>query len=340
MHDPSLAGTPKEARWSCLEPRRDVEPNLAKRLLQCAFPGCSIAELEPLNGGYRNANFKVRLDASAPSSVVLRIYEHDAALCRKEVDLMRLVAGTVPVADVLYANTGTHRDLPPFAILKFVEGMTLRELKRLGESKAVAEAAFASGRVLADLGKFSFPKTGWLSAGMEVTTPLLEGDDPVPRFVDLCLASPHVQRRLRADVRSRLHDLVWSWAARLRELDSQTSLVHCDFGMRNLLVREEQGKWRVAALLDWEFAVSGSPLIDVAHFLRYELRGSPLLEPHFSRGFLEAGGVLPSDWRQLCRVIDVSALVDTLVRAELPSDVEREIIELIHATIEDRDPCM
>jgi len=338
MDDPTLAGTPREARWSRLEPRRQLEPALAQRMMLCAFPGCRMATLEPLGGGYRNANFKVSLDPSGLPEVVLRIYEHDASLCRKEVDLMSLVAGTVPVPEVLYANTARDGDLPPFAILKFVEGMTLRELKRTRDRKAIAEAAFASGALLAELGKFTFSKAGWLSAGLKVTAPLLEGDDPLPRFVDLCLASPHVQRRLRPDLRLQAHELFWSWASRLRELDSETALVHCDFGMRNLLVYQHEGKWKVAALLDWEFAVSGSPLIDVAHFLRYELRGSPLLEPHFSRGFLEAGGVLPLDWRQLCRVIDLSALVDTLVRAELPSDVEREIAELIDATVESRDP--
>lgn len=338
MDEPMLAGTPKEARWSRLAPRRHLDPDLAQSLLQCAFSGCSIAAMEPLSGGYRNANFRVRLNPPALPEMVLRVYEHDASLCRKEVDLMRLVGSTVPVPEVLYANTEANTDLPAFAILRFVEGVTLRELKRTGDRKAVAEAAFASGKLLAGLGKYTFSKAGWLSAGLEVTAPLLEGDDALPRFVDLCLGSPHTQRRLPPDLRSQLHDLLWSWAPRLRELDTEASLVHCDFGMRNLLVREEEGKWNVAALLDWEFAVSGSPLIDVAHFLRYELRGSPLLEPHFSLGFREAGGVLPQDWRPRCRVIDLSALVDTLVRAELPGDVEREIVELIHATLKDRDP--
>ena len=34
------------------------------------------------------------------------------------------------------------------------------------------------------------------------------------------------------------------------------------------------GRWAVAAVLDWEFAVSGSPLADVGHFLRYERKGT------------------------------------------------------------------
>lgn len=114
--------------------------------------------------------------------------------------------------------------------------------------------------------------------------------------------------------------------------------MHCDFGMRNLLVRPEQGKWKVVALLDWEFAVAGSPVIDVGHFLRYELSDRPLLEQHFSRSFRNAGGKLPDDWRQLSRIVDLSALLETFTRAQLPEKVETEIAELIHATAEDLGP--
>ena len=47
-------------------------------------------------------------------------------------------------------------------------------------------------------------------------------------------------------------------------------------------------------MLDWEFAIAGSQLIDVGHFLRYETISAPRLEPHFSNGYLHAGGRLPS----------------------------------------------
>jgi Ser/Thr protein kinase RdoA (MazF antagonist) len=337
MEEAPQTAIPREARWSRLEPRRTLDPDLGRKMLACAFPSTGVRVSEPLSGGYRNANFKVHLDSPSLPVVVLRIYEHDASLCRKEVDLMRLVAKKVSVPEVLFANF-TNTDLPPFAILTFIDGISLRELKRAGNGDAIAQATQSSGALLAAVGGFTFSKSGWLSAGLSVTAPLLEGSEPLPRFVDLCLESPHLQRRVAPEVRSRVHELVWSWAPRLRELDCEKSLVHCDFGLRNLLVREERGRWGVAALLDWEFAVSGSPLIDVAHFLRYEVKERPLLEPHFSRGFQEAGGVLPLDWRQLSRIIDLSALVDTLVRAELPADVEKEIVELIHATVEERDP--
>lgn len=337
MTDSELAGTPPEARWNRSAPRQSLNPELAERMLRLAFPGCRIGSMTPLAGGYRNANFKVEL-ASPHLAAVLRLYEHAPSLCQKETDLISLVAGKLPVPEVLFAAPVPTGDMPAFAIFKFVEGITLRALKQRGDKEAVAQAACSSGQILAALGEFRFAKPGWLSAGLEVTAPLLEGANPLPRFVDLCLDSANLQRRIRPETRSQIHSLAWSWAARLSDLDEKASLVHCDFGMRNLLVRPEQGKWKVVALLDWEFAVAGSPLTDVGHFLRYELGDRPLLEPHFSRGFREAGGKLPPDWRQLARIIDLSALVETFTRAELPENVETEIAELICATAEDRDP--
>lgn len=305
-------------------------------MLRQAIPDCRIASVTRLSGGYRNANFKVKLD-SPHLTTVLRVYEHAPSLCQKEVDLIRLVGASVPVPEILFAAPTATPDMPAFAVFKFVEGITLRDLKQTGDKEAVAQAASSSGQILAELGKFHFSRAGWLSASLAVTASLMEGADPLPRFVDLCLNSANLQRRIRPEVRSRIHDLVWSWAARLFDLDQETSLVHCDFGMRNLLVRQERGTWKVAALLDWEFAVAGSPLIDLGHFLRYELSDLPLLEPHFSRSFRNSGGKLPHGWRQLSRIVDLSALLETFTRAQLPENVETEIAELIRFTAEDSD---
>jgi len=113
----------------------------------------------------------------------------------------------------------------------------------------------------------------------------LEGAHPLPRFVDLCLASTNLQWRMQADLRDRTHALVWSWAPQLAHLDDAAYLVHGDFGKRNLLVRSIAGQWIVAAVLDWEFAVSGSPLADLGHFLRYEPASRPRRAPFLGRLF-------------------------------------------------------
>jgi aminoglycoside phosphotransferase (APT) family kinase protein len=332
-----LPGVPQEARWIRLEPRRALAPEMVGRMVGAAFPGRHVAEIQPLGGGLRNANFKLRLDGQV-EPVVLRVYEHDASLCRKELDLLRLAGGSVPVPEVIHAEPHGWEDLPPFTLARYVEGIGLRDLRRSGDTGAVAEAAYSAGETLAAIGRFSFDRPGWLGPGPAVTAPLLEGKDPTPRFVDLCLASIDAGRRVPSGVRDRASALVWRWAPELACLEKEARLVHGDFNAGNLLVRCLAGRWSVVAVLDWEFAVSGSPLGDAGNFLRYERAAHPLAEPHFSAGYEHAGGALPRDWRRLARVLDLAAICESLTHDQLPDTAVAELVETIRAIVEDRDP--
>ena len=78
-----------------------------------------------------------------------------------------------------------------------------------GDTGAIAMAAYSAGEALAAIGRATFPKPGWLAPGPAVTAPLLEGANPVPRFVELCLESVNLQRRMPADLRDGCRALVW-----------------------------------------------------------------------------------------------------------------------------------
>ncbi len=149
--------------------------------------------------------------------------------------------------------------------------------------------------------------------------------------MDLCLASGNLQRRLPPRICEGVHDAA---QPELAHLDEQANLTHGDFGKRNVLVREVGGQWEVAAILDWEFAVSGTPLVDLANFLRYERASRPVVEPFFSDGYVEAGGVLPEDWRRLARLIDLVALCELLSRDAVADDIAMEIAGLVCATVD------
>jgi aminoglycoside phosphotransferase (APT) family kinase protein len=339
MMDLMVPGAPAEARWVRAAPRLDWPLAVVERMVRTAFPRHRVLECRPLSNGLRNANLLLTLDSVA-EPLVLRIYQHDPSLCQKEVDLMRLVRPTVPVPEVIHASPRGWEELPPFALLQFVEGISLLDLKRRGDLEAFAQAAFSAGETLAAIGRFRFPKAGWLGPGPAVTAPLLEGADPLPRFVDLCLAAPNLERRVPAELRDRIHKLVWPWAARLASLDADPRLVHGDFNRRNLVARQVAGRWAVVAVLDWEFAIASSPLADIENFLRYELDAHPLAEPHFSTGFTQAGGALPEDWRRVGRLVGLTATCESLTHDDLPEDIATELVELVRATVENREPRM
>lgn len=305
------------------------------------FPKRRVTSVKPLAGGLINTNLKIDFSSGAPA-VVFRIYRDGAAVCSKEVGLLKLVGGAVPVPRILHARPEGIGPLGAFAVLDYVEGITFQQLTRTGNVAAINQAADSVGATLASIGRFRFPKPGRLqtneSGDLEVGDAYTHTPDPISEILEQFLAHSILITRLNARVIDDLRNFARRWAPFMPNIQDERQLVHSDFGNRNILVREEQGRWAVAAVLDWEFAFSGSPLLDVGHFLRYERRNIPLREPSFSRAFVRFGGKLPDNWRQIARVIDLTGLVQCLTHKDLPDDVEAEIIELINATLEDRDP--
>ncbi|MGO8991750.1 MAG: phosphotransferase family protein, partial [Polyangiaceae bacterium] len=137
------------------------------------MPGRRLEDAEPLMDGLRNANFKLTL-GGCEEAFVLRIYEHDPSLCDKEADLRRLVGAKVPVPEAIHVEPRGLADLPPFAISRFVDGLTFRDLSRTRDQAAIGEAARSIGETLAAIGSFQFPRPGWLAPGPTVGPPLLE----------------------------------------------------------------------------------------------------------------------------------------------------------------------
>jgi aminoglycoside phosphotransferase (APT) family kinase protein len=310
--------------------KRKVNFEHIKRLVATAFPNRKVVRTELLPGGLINTNLKIYFESDF-NPVVLRLYRDGAAACDKEIAVHNLIRRHVPVPEILHAES-----TQAFAFVEYIEGITFQQLKRTNNLKAIQQASASIGKTLAAIGRFRFPAPGALMASetsLVVGKRFIEGPDPIPRILDRFLASNTFQRRAGAKLVDRLHNFVWSYASILPSLETDCSLVHNDFGNRNILVREENGVWAVAAILDWEMAFSGSPLLDVGNFLRYELDATPLREPYFSHAFVEHGGHLPDNWKSVVKLIDLTGLVECLTHDELPSDVEAELFALIDAML-------
>jgi aminoglycoside phosphotransferase (APT) family kinase protein len=91
-------------------------------------------------------------------------------------------------------------------------------------------------------------------------------------------------------------------------------LVHSDYNGKNLLAVCRGGRWLISAVLDWEFAFSGSPLTDVGNMLRFRDRYPPGFTDGFLAGYQDAGGQLPPRWREISEALDLYALADFLTR--------------------------
>ena len=60
-------------------------------------------------------------------------------------------------------------------------------------------------------------------------------------------------------------DMVSSWLTRHAPLSMQVGIIHGDFHFSNVLMRRDKGE--LVAIVDWELATIGDPLLDLAHLL-------------------------------------------------------------------------
>lgn len=299
----------------------DVPFERISRTCESLTPRRRVMSAARLSGGLSNSSFKIHFE-SFDEPVVLRIYERDPGACRKELDLLCALGQTIPVPEVVHAAPEGVGDERPFIFLKYVEGITFRQLKATGDRRAIQEASYAVGATLAEIGKHSFTHPSHLG----------EGAHTMPEIIDGYIASPKLIARTGEALADKVRSLVTRRASRLESVMNERRLVHGDFRKQNILVRPDGNAWTVAAILDWECAFTGSPLFDVALFLRYERPEQPVAEPCFSRGFIDGGGRLCDDWKDLIRVVDLESLCRSLTAEYLPHDVEREIVDLVAAT--------
>jgi aminoglycoside phosphotransferase (APT) family kinase protein len=327
---PRLHIRDEKSGWKVAGPPPPLSVATAESLLAGWRGRRGVEDVRPLDGGLMNRNYRIRL-AGSRDAFVLRFFDRDPAACVKEAAVLALVRDNVPVADVVHVEANGAEGFPPYLVLEFIDGISLRELKRRGDLDALGEAALDAGQVLARLTRHRFDRSGLLTPALAIDSSTFDGVT-IFGLVDHFAQAPAFQRRVDTDLRRRVD--VWARASQTLFGDlSAPSLVHGDFNSANILVREEGGHWSVAAILDWEFAFAGSFFCDVGNLLRYERADRPRFEPHFSRGCVDGGLSLPDDWHQRARFADLTALCELLARDDLPDPVVDEVRDLISATV-------
>ena len=184
---------------------------------------------------------------AVPPPGALLATAHD--LQREHRFLAALEGSEVPVPRVLAFCPDADVAGRPFLITERVEGRCLLVDPAQGvDAAAVADAALD---VLVALHRLDVSRLG----------------EPLP-------TGSHLERQIRrwqtqleaTPTAARLGDLtpIVTWLLANRPAHEDRTIVHGDFGLHNLLV----GRDRVTAVLDWELATVGDPLVDLTGFLK------------------------------------------------------------------------
>jgi len=278
--------------------------------------GRPVAHVAVLTGGYSNET--LALTAADGTRFALRRFT-GTGTCAVEVALLRRVEGLVPVAPVVAADPDGALSGAPALLSVLVPGRDLGAVLPALDAGAAGACGRDVGAALARLGSVEFARPGFFGGGSSSGGDLVPGPpgvDPTSSldvFVERCLSgSAPARAALGAAGVDGLRRLAARLTPEVGRLAGARRLVHADLNPKNLLVDEVDGRWRLAAVLDWEFAFSSSPLFDVGNLLRRP-RGAAF-EAGFLAGFTDAGGDLPPDWRALSTGLDLFSVADLLTR--------------------------
>jgi len=219
-------------------------------------PGATGAfELSPISGGQSNPTFRARFGAHAyvvrkqPDGVLLP----SAHAVDREYRIMTALAGTdVPVPRT-YAYCADRSVIgTPFFVMEYVPGRTfwdpaLPELGRAGRSALWDDA----NRVIAALHRVDYAALGLADFGR----PGNYFERQIARWT----------RQYRASETGRIEsmDRLMEWLPHAVPSGDETTIVHGDFRLDNLLVHPREP--RVVAVLDWELSTLGHPLADLSY---------------------------------------------------------------------------
>jgi aminoglycoside phosphotransferase (APT) family kinase protein len=288
----------------------DLDERVLAWLADRALPGRRIAGARRLTGGYSNDNVLIR--TGTDERYVLRRYLR-ANTCAVEVALAARLTGVVPVAEVVAADALGSEAGEPVLLSRFVPGTLVGDqLPRLTAAEA-GTLGHAAGAALAAIGTITFSRPGFFdSAELVPGPPGMQPTAGLSAFVDRCLRDGNANHALSAAELDGLRRLAERCEPRLASLRGSRQLVHADFNPKNLLAAHVDGHWRISAVLDWEFAFSSSPLVDIGNMLRHPRPAG--YADGFIAGFRAHGGHLPADWPELSRALDLFSLADLLTR--------------------------
>ena len=298
-----------------------------RELVRSRLGGSEIESVSVLTGGFVNSNY--RLVLRDRRSLVLRIAARAGDL-KKELSVLKRVHGAVPVPAVVAEDFSGSR---PFALLEFIEGALLSDSLGSLDDADLTGAAFDAGICLQAIHSIELGKAGFFDENF-VFNPAFENfGGGLYDYISSNLASGRVRERLGENMAACALEYVQANRENYWSIPNSTRLIHCDYNLKNILIRQTGSVWKVAGVLDWEFAMAGSPLVDIGNFLRFEDELPPGFSGAFIKGYLSSSIGLPDNWREVARLVDLAAMVNFLDSQEETAKSFRTAVSLIAKTV-------
>ncbi|SHO54633.1 phosphotransferase family protein [Vibrio quintilis] len=292
------------------EPTTDFSQAKLQRLL-CRSGYEPAGCIKKLSGGYSNLNY---IFESKGTKWILRLSGKSVREFLGELSVLEQVETILPVPRVLQFETDAPEVNRHIAIMSFVEGVPLSQTEDDLPAAAIESIARSLGYWMAKMHQISFHTSGFFGSGGEIVETFTPFQEKTYHYYQHLLSEPLLAKRLGSEMLEKLTRYIAINRSLLESLPAVMNLTHSDFNQKNLLVENKSGHWQIAAILDWEFAFSGSPMIDFGNFFRYDTELSPHYEQPLVEAYLANGGVLDHNWKAQGKYLDLLSMMQFLTR--------------------------
>ncbi|HXF29830.1 MAG TPA: aminoglycoside phosphotransferase family protein, partial [Chlamydiales bacterium] len=292
------------------------------------MPHMQLASCEIISGGCANLNIKINFKEDA-KPYILRVYLRDKDAAYREQKIAQLLHGLIPLPQVYcIGDYNAYR----FAITEYRSGITLRDLLLGNQSHDVGDMMYDVGMMLASIHSSPFaprfPTSGFFDKELNIAQKLSQ--EGFVFCVKDSLQHKTVKEKLRQTVIAKIEFFLEKFG-HLYPGEKDNHLVHADFDPANIFMQQVNGEWKIAAILDWEFAFSGSMLCDMANMLRYAHHMPEIYTKGFLQGLQDGGVCLPNEWQIRVHMLNILSLLQCLVHCppeERPNQC-KDICELM-----------
>lgn len=262
-----------------IKPDVHVTIATAQAIIDRALPGRTVAAVSSIHGGDIAAVWEIALAAPEPA-VVLKLYPDSLQWkMQKEVNVSTLIQGrlSVPMPRILFADDTKALIDFNFVVMTKLEGSILRWLEPALTPGQLASAYMQIGRLLREFHRIPMDAFGyigpngiWTAYATNHAYMAFQFDKKLKEFIDQGGAAS-LARQVAAHVAER-NELLHACTLPV--------LCHNDLHTTNLLAKTTEDAVCLSGVLDFEGALAGDPLMDVAKALYYvsEGNGRALLE--------------------------------------------------------------
>ncbi len=251
---------------------------------------------------------------------------------RREITIHRLVANAIPVPEYYYSDDSCQTYPYAYSIIEWVDGTLMREIVLSKNEQAICEIVFEAGQYLEILRKIKFDKGGFFDEKLSVR-PFAQEEKYLPFSLNL-LQDNIVKDSLGDSLLDSVCTLVEQNAHLLPDLDN-ANLTYGDYDPANIMVKNFNGTWKIAAILDWEFSFSGTYLLDMGLMLRYSHKLPKYYEDKFVEGVTSNGHQLPTTWKKQAKLMDLLCLLQLAHYNPYPErpKLNHDVVSLITNTV-------